>query len=88
MRVIDFIILLPYVFMCVNTVRAIVTEKEKQLSEMMKIMGLTSMLQWASWFTQTMITSTISLSLIVVVLWVSCNEAIKLSITQLQAKTQ
>lgn len=43
MRLFSICMVFLYVFMCVNTVRATVTEKEKQLSEMMKIMGLSTL---------------------------------------------
>lgn len=66
-----FLILLSFASIYVNAVRVIVSEKEKQLSEMMKIMGLSSTLQWASWFVRTMLSMSISITLIVVLLSVS-----------------
>lgn len=66
-----FLILLAYAFVCMNTVRDIVMEKENQLSEMMKIMGLTSSLQWAAWSLITMSCLSISTVLIVIMLSVS-----------------
>lgn len=68
-----FLILLAFASICVNTVRAIVMEKEKQLSETMKIMGLSSSLQWASWFLRTMTSLCISISLMVIMLSVSSS---------------
>lgn len=64
-------VLIAFAYICVNAVRAIVTEKESQLCEMMKIMGLSSSLQWASWFVRTMTSMTISITLIVILLSVS-----------------
>lgn len=66
-----FLILLAYAFVCVNTVRDIVAEKENQLSEMMKIMGLASSLQWTAWFLSAMLCLSISIILIVIMLSVS-----------------
>lgn len=66
-----FLILLAYAFVCVNTVRDIVSEKENQLSEMMKIMGLASSLQWTARFLSTMFCLSISTVLIVIMLSVS-----------------
>lgn len=62
-----FIVLsLNYTFM--NTVRFISIEKEKQLKEAMKIMGLASWMHYLSWFIRTIIMLTISMILITVLL--------------------
>lgn len=64
-----FLMSLNYTFM--NTVRFISIEKEKQLKEAMKIMGLASWMHYLSWFIRTLIMLTISMVLITVLLTVS-----------------
>lgn len=49
------IILSSFLYPCINTVRYIAIEKEKQLKEAMKIMGLSNWLHWTGWFTIVMI---------------------------------
>lgn len=66
-----FWIPLSFAFIFVNNIYVIVAEKEKQLNDAMKIMGLSSLLQWMSWFIWTMIILSISISLIVFLLSVS-----------------
>ncbi|KAH8261715.1 hypothetical protein KR044_002735 [Drosophila immigrans] len=44
------LILLSFVYPAVCIVRFITTEKEKQLKEVMKIMGLNNWLHWTAWF--------------------------------------
>lgn len=63
-----FLILLPFAFLTVNTVRVIVIEKEKLLSQLMKIMGMSSWLQYTSWFLRAMINVSISISLMVMMI--------------------
>ncbi|XP_037714104.1 ATP-binding cassette sub-family A member 3-like [Drosophila subpulchrella] len=59
----SFIILsFLYPFMCVT--RFIAAEKEKQLKEVMKIMGLRNWLHWTAWFVKTFIPLTISAILV------------------------
>lgn len=70
-----FLILLAYALVCMNTVRDIVMEKENQLSEMMKIMGLTSSLQWSAWSLTTMLCLSISTVFIVIMLSVSSTNS-------------
>ncbi|KAG4071964.1 hypothetical protein HA402_006125 [Bradysia odoriphaga] len=65
---VSFIVLLSFIFPFSNTVKFIAIEKEKQLKEWMKIMGLPNWLHWTSWFIRTMIIMTISLSLMVFLL--------------------
>lgn len=63
-----FLMSLNYTFM--NTVRFISIEKEKQLKEAMKIMGLASWMHYLSWFIRTIIMLSISMLLIIVLLTV------------------
>lgn len=59
---------LCFVYPCMNTVRFIVIEKEKQLKAVMQIMGVSNCLQWLAWFVRTMIIMVISITLIVLAL--------------------
>lgn len=68
---VSFFILLTYIYPTINTVRFIAIEKERQLKEAMKIMGLPSWLHWTSWFVRTMIFMMVSISLIVALLKVN-----------------
>ncbi|XP_031638223.1 ATP-binding cassette sub-family A member 3-like, partial [Contarinia nasturtii] len=47
-------IMLSFVYSIISTVRFIAVEKEKQLKEIMKIMGMPVWLHWTSWFVRTM----------------------------------
>lgn len=66
--IVSFFILLSYIYPCINTVRFIAIEKERQLKETMKIMGLPSWLHWTTWFVRTMIVMILSIILIVILL--------------------
>lgn len=66
--IVSFFILLSFIYPCINTVRFIAIEKERQLKETMKIMGLPSWLHWTSWFVRTMIVNILSIALIVILL--------------------
>lgn len=60
-----FVILLSFMQITINTVRYIAVEKEKQLKETMKIMGLDSWLHWTGWFLRTMFYMIIGISIMV-----------------------
>lgn len=62
---VSFFILLSFVYPCINFVRFIAVEKERQLKESMKIMGLASWLHWTTWFLCIMILMTVSISIMV-----------------------
>uniref|UniRef100_V5I8B4 ATP-binding cassette sub-family A member 3 n=1 Tax=Anoplophora glabripennis TaxID=217634 RepID=V5I8B4_ANOGL len=62
------IMMLSFVYTCINTVKSITTEKEKQLKESMKIMGLANWLHWTAWFLKSFIFLFISAILIVILL--------------------
>lgn len=59
---------LCFVYPCMNTVRFIAIEKEKQLKAVLQIMGVSNCLQWLVWFVRTMIIMLISITLIVLAL--------------------
>lgn len=62
------LIVLSFIYPCINTVRAIATEKELQLKEAMKIMGLNSWLHWTGWFVRSLVYMIVSISIIVLLL--------------------
>ncbi|XP_019867946.2 phospholipid-transporting ATPase ABCA3-like [Aethina tumida] len=62
------IFMLSFVYTCINTVKTITTEKEKQLKEAMKIMGLSNWLHWTAWFVKSFIFLIISAVLMVILL--------------------
>ncbi|XP_031638212.1 ATP-binding cassette sub-family A member 3-like, partial [Contarinia nasturtii] len=67
-RAIGLFIMLSFVYPIICTVRIIAVEKEKQLKEIMKIMGMPVWLHWASWFVRTMFFLSISNILVIGVL--------------------
>lgn len=69
--IVPFVIMLSFVYPTINTVKFIATEKEKQLKESMKIMGLPNWLHWTGWFVRSMAFNTISITMIVILLKVS-----------------
>lgn len=71
------LISLNYTFM--NTVRFISIEKEKQLKEAMKIMGLASWMHYLSWFIRTIFMLSISMILITILIKVNIFENIEFS---------
>ncbi|KAK4876909.1 hypothetical protein RN001_009415 [Aquatica leii] len=62
---VSLIIMLSTVYTCVNNVRVVTAEKEKQLKEAMRIMGLPNWLHWLAWFVKTFIMMFISQILVV-----------------------
>ncbi|XP_058837017.1 phospholipid-transporting ATPase ABCA3-like [Topomyia yanbarensis] len=69
------IILLSFFYPCIVMVKHITIEKERQLKEAMKIMGLFGWLHWAAWFVKNILLLIISISLITILLCVSVNNA-------------
>ncbi|XP_018330699.1 ATP-binding cassette sub-family A member 3 [Agrilus planipennis] len=63
---VSLIIMLSFVYTCINIVRCVTIEKEKQLKETMKIMGLPGWLHWTAWFVKEFIFLLISVILIVI----------------------
>nr|CAI5846703.1 unnamed protein product [Callosobruchus analis] len=60
--------ILSFLYPCINTVKMITIEKEKQLKESMKIMGLPNWLHWTSWFIKYFIYMFIAISLMLIIL--------------------
>ncbi|XP_062556230.1 phospholipid-transporting ATPase ABCA3-like [Armigeres subalbatus] len=65
------IIMIAFFYSCINTVKFITLEKERQLKETMKVMGLSGWLHWTAWFVRTLILLSVSISLITILLCVS-----------------
>lgn len=65
---VSLFILLSFVYPCINIIKYITTEKEKQLKEAMKIMGLDSWLHWLAWFTKCFIYMLITVTLMTILL--------------------
>uniref|UniRef100_A0A182MGR1 ABC transporter domain-containing protein n=1 Tax=Anopheles culicifacies TaxID=139723 RepID=A0A182MGR1_9DIPT len=65
------IIMVAFFYSCINTVKFITLEKEKQLKESMKVMGLEGWIHWVAWFVRTLTLLTVSITLVTVLL--SCN---------------
>ncbi|XP_053674249.1 phospholipid-transporting ATPase ABCA3-like [Anopheles nili] len=65
------IIMVAFFYSCINTVKFITLEKEMQLKESMKVMGLDGWIHWVAWFMRTLTLLTISITLITILL--SCN---------------
>lgn len=56
-----------FLYTAVNIVKYITVEKEKQLKEAMKIMGLPNWLHWTAWFIKSILFLTITISLIILI---------------------
>uniref|UniRef100_A0A182NHT5 ABC transporter domain-containing protein n=1 Tax=Anopheles dirus TaxID=7168 RepID=A0A182NHT5_9DIPT len=65
------IIMVAFFYSCINTVKFITLEKEKQLKESMKVMGLDGWIHWVAWFVRTLTLLVVSITLVTVLL--SCN---------------
>ncbi|KAL9704634.1 hypothetical protein quinque_008152 [Culex quinquefasciatus] len=70
-NLLPLIIVVAFFYTCINTVKYIAVEKERQLKEAMKIMGLPSWLHWMAWFVKTQIMLLVAISLITILLCVS-----------------
>lgn len=62
------LIVLSFMFPTINSVRYITIEKERQLKEAMKIMGLPSWMHWTSWFIRIMVFMIIAIAIIIALL--------------------
>ncbi|GJQ88074.1 hypothetical protein Trydic_g13087 [Trypoxylus dichotomus] len=65
---ISLLFMIAFSSVCINTVKVITLEKEKQLKEAMKIMGLTNWLHWTAWFLKTFVLILFTIILIVILL--------------------
>ncbi|XP_062542051.1 phospholipid-transporting ATPase ABCA3-like [Armigeres subalbatus] len=74
-QLLSTIILLSFFYTCSVMVKHIAVEKERQLKEAMKIMGLPNWLHWAAWFVKNILLLVITISFVTVLLCVSINGA-------------
>ncbi|EDS44170.1 ATP-binding cassette sub-family A member 3 [Culex quinquefasciatus] len=65
-----YIMLFTFFYPCVVMIKHITVEKEHQLKESMKIMGLSGGLQWSAWFVKNMLLLVLSISMITALLCV------------------
>ncbi|XP_050098673.1 phospholipid-transporting ATPase ABCA3-like [Anopheles aquasalis] len=79
-NLLPLIIVIAFFYTCINTVKYITVEKERQLKEAMKIMGLSSWLHWSAWFVKCIALLLISISIITVLLCVSITTNTELAI--------
>lgn len=61
---IPFLLLIAFLYNCINNIKYITIEKELQLKESMKIMGLPNYMHWIAWFTKCMIFQVIIISIV------------------------
>ncbi|XP_032295539.1 phospholipid-transporting ATPase ABCA3 isoform X3 [Drosophila virilis] len=62
----SFLLLLSFIYPCTCITKYVANEKELQLKEVMKIMGLQNWLHWAAWFVKFFIMFTISILLMII----------------------
>ncbi|XP_017056192.1 phospholipid-transporting ATPase ABCA3 isoform X3 [Drosophila ficusphila] len=72
--IMSLIILLSFIYPCTYITKFITAEKEKQLKEVMKIMGLSNWLHWTAWFVKSFIMLTISAILIAILVKIRWQE--------------
>ncbi|XP_058124970.1 phospholipid-transporting ATPase ABCA3-like [Anopheles ziemanni] len=81
-RLLPMIILISFFYTCINTVKFITIEKEKQLKEAMKIMGLPNWLHWTAWFVRCLILLLITISLLVFLISANLTSNTELSVIE------
>jgi ATP-binding cassette, subfamily A (ABC1), member 3 len=74
------VFLMSFAFPCSTIVKFLTIEKEKQLKETMKIMGLSNWIHWAAWFTKCFVSLTITVTLMVFLLKVEWSPTTDLAI--------
>ncbi|XP_034485231.1 ATP-binding cassette sub-family A member 3-like isoform X4 [Drosophila innubila] len=72
--ILSLVLLLSFIYPCTTVTRYITTEKEKQLKEVMKIMGLSNWLHWAAWFVKSFTMLMFSAILIAVLVKIPLND--------------
>lgn len=68
---VGLILLLSFNYSAINIIKSVTVEKERQIKEAMKIMGLPNWLHWTAWFLKAFIFLLISIILITILLTVS-----------------
>lgn len=61
------VLIISFLPSCMNMTKMLAVEKEKQLKDIMKIMGLPNWLHWSSWFTKFLIQMVIVVSFMMVI---------------------
>ncbi|XP_058456304.1 phospholipid-transporting ATPase ABCA3-like [Malaya genurostris] len=79
-NLLPLIIVIAFFYSAINIVKYITVEKERQLKETMKIMGLSSWLHWSAWFVKCILLLTVSISLIIILLCVDLTTNSELAI--------
>ncbi|XP_063224088.1 phospholipid-transporting ATPase ABCA3-like isoform X2 [Bacillus rossius redtenbacheri] len=79
-NIVSIFMLLSFIFSCTSIVKVIASEKELQLKETMKIMGLPSWLHWTAWFVSCFLVLLISVILVTVLTKVSWNSSSDLAV--------
>ncbi|KFB48612.1 AGAP006380-PA-like protein [Anopheles sinensis] len=74
-QLLALIIVISFFYTFINTVKYITIEKERQLKEAMKIMGLSNWLHWSAWFVKCLLLLIVSVSLITILLCVPFSSA-------------
>lgn len=73
-------IVLSFIYPCINTVKMIALEKERQLKEAMKIMGLPGWMHWAGWFIRSILYLSVMITIIVLILKIYWAPSTKASV--------
>ncbi|XP_053689710.1 phospholipid-transporting ATPase ABCA3-like [Sabethes cyaneus] len=81
-QLLPLIILIAFFYTCINTVKHITIEKERQLKEAMKIMGLPNWLHWTAWFVRSLILLLITITLVTVLMTVSLTTNTELAVLE------
>lgn len=68
---VGLMLLLSFNYSAINLIKSVTIEKEKQIKEAMKIMGLPNWLHWTAWFVKAFIFLLISIILITILLTIS-----------------
>lgn len=72
--ILPIILVVSFIYPCINITKVIALEKERQLKETMQIMGLPGWLHWAGWTVRAMVPLMVSSGLIVAVLTVRWSQ--------------
>ncbi|XP_058837014.1 phospholipid-transporting ATPase ABCA3-like isoform X2 [Topomyia yanbarensis] len=81
-QLLPLIILISFFYTCINTVKYITIEKERQLKEAMKIMGLSNWLHWTAWFVRCLVLLLITISLVTVLMTANLTTNTDLSVLE------
>ncbi|XP_058465468.1 phospholipid-transporting ATPase ABCA3-like [Malaya genurostris] len=81
-QLLPLIILISFFYTCINTVKYITIEKERQLKESMKIMGLSNWLHWTAWFVRCLVLLLITISLVTALMTVNLTTNTDLSVLE------